>query len=486
MSSQIRLKPLPFVDPKGRPVGGTEYSWCRAVPGGTGIAVLAILLSKPPDIALLQNAIYELQNSHPILKSRIHSNTSTNTISFITSPRSTGTPSVQIKSFTLSATSSILNSLSCPANTISAFHAILEHELNQNAWYNIPNPSSCTTVDTFFASIYALPDTKCAVVFRVHVSACDRTTAVSILRELLVLMGGSGDGEEEAGEKEILGNDEGKISLGIEDLIPSGKAKKTLWARGMDMLGYSVDSLRLTNLKFKDTRSPRSSQVVRLQMNQNETQRIIAGCKSRGIKLCGALVAAGLIAAYRSKRRAEDQRKKYGVVTLSDCRSILDPALSTHHFGFYHSAILNTHVIRGGEKLWELAEKTYMAFANSKNCNKHFLDMADLNFLMCRAIEKPGLTASSSLRTSFMSVFEDPVIDQSSELRRDVIGVEDFMGCASVHGIGPSIAIFDKITDGGLDCVCVYPAPLHSREQMQELVDAMKGILVEGGNYYME
>lgn len=83
-----------------------------------------------------------------------------------------------------------------------------------------------------------------------------------------------------------------------------------------------------------------------------------------------------------------------------------------------------------------------------------------------------------------MSVFEDPVIDQSSEMRREVIGVEDFMGCASVHGIGPSIAIFDKITDGSLDCVCVYPAPLHSRQQMQELVDNMKGILVEaGGNY---
>lgn len=57
------------------------------------------------------------------------------------------------------------------------------------------------------------------------------------------------------------------------------------------------------------------------------------GCKSRGIKLCGALVAAGLIAADSSIRRLDNQRKKYGVVTLTDCRSILDPALSNHHFG---------------------------------------------------------------------------------------------------------------------------------------------------------
>jgi len=149
--------------------------------------------------------------------------------------------------------------------------------------------------------------------------------------------------------------------------------------------------------------------------------------------------------------------------------------------GFYHSAVLNTHLIKGGEKLWELAQKIYVAFANSKNSNKHFSDMADLSFLMCKAIENPGLTASSSSRTSFMSVFEDPVVDDH-DMQQDRLGLEDYMGCASVHGVGPSIAIFDTIRDGRLDCVCVYPAPLHSREQMQELVDTMKAVLVDGGN----
>ncbi|KAL4605899.1 hypothetical protein ACB092_09G063400 [Castanea dentata] len=463
------------VEPKGRPVGGTEYSWCQAVPGGTGIAVLAILSSKAPNISHLQTAINQLQNSHPILKSRLNSNTTTNTISFITSP----TPFVQVKSFTIPSTLSIIGSLSIPTNhSISPFHLILEHELYQNTWSSTssPNNHTCTnTNDMFFATTYALPSTKYVLVFRLHASACDRTTAVSLLRELLELV------SEKVGGGLVyeIGNNKGEVSLKIEDLIPNGKAKKPLWSRGVDMLSYSVSSLRLTNLKFKDTRSPRSSQVVRLQMNQNETEKILAGCKSRGIKLCGALVAAGLIAAYSSKRRLDNQRKKYGVVTLTDCRSIPDPALSSHHFGFYHSAILNTHLIKGGEKLWELAQKTYMAFANSKNSNKHFSDMADLNFLMCKAIENPSLIASSSLRTSFMSVFEDPVIDQSNDMQHEV-GLEDYMGCASVHGVGPSIAMFDTVRDGKLDCVCVYPAPLHSREQMQELIDNMKAVLVNG------
>ena len=104
--------------------------------------------------------------------------------------------------------------------------------------------------------------------------------------------------------------------------------------------------------------------------------------------------------------------------------------------------------------------------------------MADLNFLMCRAIENPGLTPSSSLRTSFISVFEDPVIDETNE-KYNEMGIEDYVGCASVHGVGPSIAIFDTIRDGKLDCACVYPYPLHSREQMQELIDNMRKILID-------
>ncbi|KAK9290913.1 hypothetical protein L1049_009092 [Liquidambar formosana] len=309
---------------------------------------------------------------------------------------------------------------------------------------------------------------------RFHTSVCDRTSGVTLLRELVGSMM-----MEEGGvaARELEG--EGEVSLGIEEYIPIGKANKPFWARGADMLGYSLNSMRLTNLNFGDVVSPRSSQVVRLQMSPRQTQPILSGCKSRGIKLCGVLAAAGLIAARSTKDLPDHQWQKYAVVTLIDCRSLLDPVLGSHHLGFYHSAILNTHDIQGGENIWELAKRSYKAFENAKNCNKHFSDMADLNFLMCKAIENPGLTPSSSMRTSLISVFEDPVIDESNEMHGQ-LGVEDYVGCASIHGVGPSIAIFDTIRDGQLDCVCVYPSPLHSRAQMQELVAEMKRLLVEG------
>ncbi|KAL4354211.1 hypothetical protein GQ457_06G010200 [Hibiscus cannabinus] len=453
-----------MLHPNARVVGGTELNWCRAVVGGTGIAVLTVLSSVNPDMHMsrLKTALHKLQNSHPILRSRLHYNPSDNTYSFVTTP----SPFIQIKHFNHSTTSQILQA----TQNISPLHLILEHELNQNAW---TSTSFSTKTDVIFASVYALPGaSRWVVVLRLHAAACDRTTAVSLLRELLTLMS-----IEDEDEKESRMN-KGEISLAIEELVPKGLAKKTLWARGVDMLSYSVNSLRLTNLKFKDSKSPRSTQVVRLLINADDTEKILSGCKASGIKLCGALGAAGLIAAHSSKTR---HQKKYGVVTLSDCRSILEPPLSDHHFGFYHSAILNTHTIKGGEKLWELAKKMYTAFTSYKSCNRHLSDMADLNFLMCRAMENPGLTPSSSLRTCLLSVFEDTVVDVSNEQHKQV-GVEDYMGCASAHGIAPSIAVFDTIRDGGLDCICVYPWPLHSREQMEELVDNMKRILVDAGN----
>ncbi|KAL2229296.1 UNVERIFIED_CONTAM: hypothetical protein Sindi_1909300 [Sesamum indicum] len=119
-----------------------------------------------------------------------------------------------------------------------------------------------------------------------------------------------------------------------------------------------------------------------------------------------------------------------------------------------------------------------MDFAHYKKMNKQFSDMADLNFLMSKAIENPSLTPSSSLRTSLLTVFEDRVLDDSNRIQQK-IGVEDYVGCASVHGVGPSVAIFDTVRDGKLDCACVYPSPLHSREQMNELIDNVKRILID-------
>ncbi|MFX6572997.1 hypothetical protein ABTG52_08440, partial [Acinetobacter baumannii] len=368
---------------------------------------------------------------------KLHYNTNTKEFMFLTYTN----PQVNIIFHDIPTTSNILKS-----SELSPLHLILERELNVQKWSD-PNSFPRNGMDVLFPTVYALSETKCVVVLRFHSAICDRATAASVLRELMEMVKVTERGETV--QKGTKNDSEG--TMAIESLVPSGMAKKTLWAHGMDMLGYSVNSFRLTNLKFDNAKGVRCSEVVRLRMNKEDTSRLLAGCNSRGIKLCGALAAAGLIAAHSTKPHSDQLKKKYGVVTLTDCRSQLEPALSIHHYGFYHSAILNTLTVKRNENFWDLAERSYKDFAHYKKCNRHFSDMSDINFLMSKAIENPSVTASSSLRTSLLSVFEDPVLDDSSKIQQE-IDVEDYMGCASVHGVGPSIALFDTVRDGVLDC----------------------------------
>lgn len=257
---------------KGRAAGGTEHSWCKAVPGGTGITALAILLSKCPDFDLLQTALHKLQNAYPILRSKLHFDQTTNTFSFLTCQN----PYIQLQTFDLSSTSTILQSL---PDSVSPFHLIFEHQLNLNTWQN-PDPSSDADADAdlFFASVYTLSNDEWVITLRLHTAVCDRTSAVALLRKLLELSGG--------GREEELGKEE-ELSLGIEDMIPSGKANKPFWARGVNMLGYSLNSFRLTNLNFVDANSPRSSEMVRLHLPADHTAQIIAVSELHLISILG-------------------------------------------------------------------------------------------------------------------------------------------------------------------------------------------------------
>ncbi|CAK9143539.1 unnamed protein product [Ilex paraguariensis] len=130
---------------------------------------------------------------------------------------------------------------------MSHFHLILEREINTNTWC-ANNDSLDSQIDVFFASVYTLSDDRWAVMRRLQTSACDWTSAVSLLRELLSLIG-EGKKEELELQREV--EEEMEVGLGIEDYIPPGKANKPFWARGVDMLGYSLNSLRLANLNFK-------------------------------------------------------------------------------------------------------------------------------------------------------------------------------------------------------------------------------------------
>lgn len=105
-----------------------------------------------------------------------------------------------------------------------------------------------------------------------HTAACDRTSAVNILMELMDLMTreGTGTGEERGSIDEVA------IKAGIEDLLPKSDTYKPFWARGKDLIGYSLNGLRSGTLQFEDTNSVRRTEVIRIVFTKEETEILLS------------------------------------------------------------------------------------------------------------------------------------------------------------------------------------------------------------------
>jgi hypothetical protein len=137
--------------------------------------------------------------------------------------------------------------------------------MNRDTWRDTND------VDVMYATTYAIDEKRFALFLRLHTSVCDRAAAVALLNELLRLVAGRGGGDD-GGEVKGSGD---KVNLAIEDLIPEGKKNKPFWARGFDVLGYSLNAFRFSNLSFVNADPPRSSRMVRLQLNADETKRLL-------------------------------------------------------------------------------------------------------------------------------------------------------------------------------------------------------------------
>lgn len=241
-------------DAAGRPVGGTEDSWIRAVPGGTGTTVLALLLSRPVCLPLLHSALRRLQAAHPLLLAHLTTASPNHHFFSLTDPSS------------LSLLSLNASDLPPPPPAteagISSFHAILERELNQNPWSD-PLPDR---LPLLFPTVYEMPDpARTVLALRFHTAVCDRTAAVAVLKELLCLMSSPGDGGPAEG-----------LNREIEELIPRQDAWKPFWARGKDLLGYSLNALRTSTLRFEDASSHvRRSEVARLVLGADATEKLL-------------------------------------------------------------------------------------------------------------------------------------------------------------------------------------------------------------------
>lgn len=253
-----------------RAPGGTEYSCLRAVPGGTGTTLLALRLSRGDAAEAAQAALRSLRNAHPVLRARLRTSPSGPTLAF-PDPAAPPAPSLPLAPL--------------PAPD---FHALLEHELNCNPW---ADPASSDDAPVLFATLYELPPATggAALFVRIHTVACDRSAANALARELVALLAGGEEGGERANPEDAA------AEAGLEERIPQRDTWKPFWARGLDMVGYSINGLRTSTLPFVETGTERSTQMLRLGLGRDETTRLLdvssgLACSSRLPYSCASIL----------------------------------------------------------------------------------------------------------------------------------------------------------------------------------------------------
>ncbi|KAL2652045.1 hypothetical protein R1flu_020173 [Riccia fluitans] len=476
-----------------RILGDTEHNWCRAVGSGTGITVLAMLFSRPLEISALQLAVDAVQLQHPRLRSQL--------VWVDSKPafRVSSAPNVKVEVVDASQgveRNNVVEEMQEEEEPTSVgemrdaeeyeWMVHVENELNTNVWSSSDQLFQCLVPQPMFVvRLHILPKNYSLLTIRVHTAICDRVSAATVMMDLLKALRHPSSSIDADDNFARLGNEGESLAvsacknnklMAIEDAIPPGQANKPFWAHGIDLIGYSLGSRRHAFLPFADPDEPRRSKFIHAALSVEQTQLLLNGCSKESTSIYGALCAAGLKAAAFLKELAR-RSEHYALITLIDCREYLEPKLSQSTVGFYHSALLNTHHVNEVTDFWELARRCSSTLDNAMKNRKHFTDMGDLNFLMFQAITHPALTPSSSMRTSQLVLFRDPALVEIEDLAEDM-GVKHYLGCSSIHGVGPALAIFDSVRKGALHFTGVYPSPLYSPSQMRSYVNAMLGLLV--------
>ncbi|KAJ7299839.1 hypothetical protein O6H91_Y139700 [Diphasiastrum complanatum] len=171
----------------------------------------------------------------------------------------------------------------------------VENELNINIWPEEHN--SVEPVQMFVARLYHLPRRRSALILRLHTAACDRVSAATLIPDILHALSQTmtpslkqnvsnpnmANGEY-VGEDGQLLDVHAKISSlrgseeqlsAIEDLIPRGQSNKPFWAHGVDLLGYSLGSMRHASLPFQQPDLPRRSEIIRSALSVEHTQALL-------------------------------------------------------------------------------------------------------------------------------------------------------------------------------------------------------------------
>lgn len=468
-----------------RALGGTEENWTKSTAGGTGIVVFGALFSRGIDIHHVSTVVKELLDSHPILRAQIVENAKNKTC-FQASESCSASDYVQEKPWPSVEDVHHAGVMIFPGDHHDkhgslALHKLVNEELNVT--FVNSEGKALPPLRLFHVLVYPnRSGHQTVIILKLHSAALDRQSGCLVAQEFLSKLNLAVEGRlhHSLGKK----GDEA-LPVPVEDLTPKGKASKGLLQKGVDAVGYAVNSKKFSLLPFQPSfsgsgKTTLRSDVVSASLGKQGTSSLFAACEKENVSWAAALSAAFLKTTAAVKELKDKKQDEFTYTCVMDCRALLEPKLGATVLGNYSLGLPESSKVKEGVDIWELAKQIGASIDKDLSKSKQFSEMSVLGMLFSQVMKHPSLTPSSSLRTALFNMFVDPPMDAQWKDVRE-LGLLGTLGpFSSMHYVGPCFCLGEALLEGPeLVLSFVYPSPLYSQAQILDILQSSINLLHE-------
>lgn len=468
-----------------RVLGGTEDNWTKSTAGGTGIVAFGALFSRVIDMHHVSTVVKELLDCYPILRAQLIENAKSKTC-FQALESCSATDYVQEKPWPSVEDVDHAGVIIFPEDHHDkhgslALHKLVTEELNVTFVNSEGKP--LPPLRLFHVLVYPNRSRhQTAIVLKLHSAALDRQSGCVVAQEFLskLTLVVEGRLHHSPGKK-----GEEALPAPVEDLTPKGKASKGLLQKGVDAVGYAVNSKKFALLPFQPSFSGSGkttfrSEVVSVSLGKQGTSSLFAACEKENVSWAAALSAAFLKTAAAVKELKEKKQDEFTYTCVMDCRSLLEPKLGDTVLGNYSLGLPENSKVKEGVDLWELAKQIGASIDKDLSKSKQFSEMSVLGMLFSQVMKHPSLTPSSSLRTALFNLFVDPPMEAQWKDVRELGLVGTLGPFSSMHFVGPCFCLGEALLEGPeLVLSFVYPSPLYSQAQILDILQSSINLLHE-------
>ncbi|KAH9289060.1 hypothetical protein KI387_033177, partial [Taxus chinensis] len=468
-----------------RALGQSEENWARITDQGTGITASGIALRRSIEEEQITMAVQGLMDHFAIARSQIIENNKGKL--YLQVHNNPAKSMVEEKSWPyIDSSKSLPGVLELPHDdenhTLSlALQEIVRKEINI-PFLNTHNMAAppLDVLEIHFYRNSSEPQT--VIVIRIHSGACDRFSCCVMVKHFLSALNAIVEGRKPEFPD---GPGKNELPSSMEDMIPKGKAEKGFFTKGLDVLGYALDSKKYSLLPFSPefTKMPIKagfmSDILTYSLGREGTGALHSACMKQKTTHAAVLASAYVQTAANMKELKDNKLNQFCFTGVLDCRPYFKPLLAETVLGNFSAGILQGTRVKNDISFWDLARSISSQTAKEIGKHKHFSELPVLAMLVGQVMKHPSLTPSSSKRSGLFTMFLGEAGKAEEWKNVESLKVAGSLGpVASMHAVGPCFCACETTREGPELCISfIFATPVFTRDQMHSFATSVFELL---------